>query len=758
MNAMSELVTLKIEGMTCASCVSRVEKSLLKVSGVEAANINLATEKAQIRLQAMADESATQIPLLIAAVKSAGFGAEIAEQFKTQVVQKSIFNLHGGWAVLAALALSLPLVLPMLLMPLGVHWMLPAWLQFLLATPVQLIFGSRFYVAGFRALRMGSGNMDLLVAIGTSAAYGLSVYQWYLSAWSSAYEAHELYFESSAIVISLVMLGKWLESRAKKETTQAITALQALWPDQVKLIKERKEHNLSEADYSEVSIAHILPGDWVLVLPGERLPVDGVVLEGQSEVDESMLTGESRLILKSIDSLVTGGSMNGSGRLIIRATGVGEESTLAKLIQLVENAQAEKAPIQRTVDQISAWFVPVVLVLALLNFLFHYFVLHQFEHALLYSVAILVIACPCALGLATPVAIMAGTGVAAKYGILIKDAEALELAHKLDIIAFDKTGTLTMGHPQLMFFQNLTQGKVPDATLHGLALGLQMGSEHPLAKAVIDFAQAHQVPAEQFSGLVAQVGQGIQGTCLSGIYQNQQIGLMSLHALQAAITKNDFELIQQLAEPHLKQGQSISCLVNHSNQDAFVLAMLTFGDDLKPGVIEVMQRLKAMKIKTVMISGDHQVVAHVIAQKIGIDEVYAEVLPAQKANLIQQLKSQNSRHCIAMVGDGINDAPALVAADVGIAMSTGSDIAMHTAGITLMRGDPGLVPDAIEISKKTWQKIQQNLFWAFIYNLVGIPLAAMGYLSPMLAGAAMAASSVSVVGNALLLKKWSRTP
>ncbi len=754
MNRMSELVTLKIEGMTCASCVARVEKSLLKVPGVEAASINLATEKAQVRLQAGTAEPANQIHSLIAAIESAGFGATMAQQFKNQATPKSIFDLHGGLAVAFALALSLPLALPMLFMPFGVHWVLPAWVQFMLATPVQFILGSRFYVAGFKALRMGSGNMDLLVVIGTTAAYGLSIYQWHLSDWGDAYTAHELYFESSAMVISLVMLGKWLESRAKQETTQAISALQALWPDQVKLLKQG---NLSQTNYTEISIEHILPGDWILVLPGERLPVDGVVLEGQSEVDESMLTGESRLIHKTIDAVVTGGSMNGSGRLIIRATGVGEDSTLAKLIKLVENAQAQKAPIQRLVDRISAWFVPVVLVLALLNFLFHYFVLHQFEHALLYSVAILVIACPCALGLATPVAIMAGTGVAAKYGILIKDAEALESAHKLNIVAFDKTGTLTMGHPQLMSFHNLTQGQVIDADLHALSLGLQMGSEHPLAKAVIDFGQAHHIKPVKFSDVVALVGQGIQGRCLSGIYQGQTIGLMSLHALQASLAEKDFESIQHCADPHLKQGQSVSCLVNYSNPELAVLAIFTFGDDLKPGVIQMMQRLKAMNIKTVMISGDHPVVADVIAKKIGIEEVYAQVLPAEKAQLIQQLKSKNANGCIAMVGDGVNDAPALAAADVGIAMSTGSDIAIHTAGITLMRGDPGLVPDAIEISKKTWQKIQQNLFWAFIYNLVGIPLAAMGYLSPMLAGAAMAASSVSVVGNALLLKKWSRT-
>jgi Cu+-exporting ATPase len=594
---------------------------------------------------------------------------------------------------------------------------------------------------------MGSGNMDLLVALGTTAAYGLSIYTWYLSDWGRAYEPHELYFESSAVVISLVMLGKWLEARAKKETTAAITALQSLWPDQAKLLRQ---HDLKQLDYEHLPIAQILPGDWVLVLPGERRPVDGLVIEGLSEIDESMLTGESSLLEKEKGATVIGGSLNGSGRLIIQATGFGETSVLAKMIALVENAQAEKAPIQRLVDQVSAWFVPMVVLIAAINFLIHALILNDSQNALLYSVAILVIACPCALGLATPVAIMAGTGVAAKFGILIKDAQALELAHRINIVAFDKTGTLTLGKPSVKNFHNFSD--LNDQQIHALALGLQMGSEHPLAKAMIQFGLQHQIQSESYATVLANVGKGIEGQCLSGSYQGKKIAFVSFHAIK----EHASEQIQVAAINELNLGHSASCLVDVTDSSNQILAIYSFGDELKANVSEAILRLKSMKIKTIMISGDNQLVANLLAQKIGIDEVYAEVLPAEKAANIQSLQAINGRSYVAMVGDGVNDAPALAVADVGIAVSTGTDIAMHAASITLMRGDPALVPDAIEISIKTWQKIKQNLFWAFAYNLIGIPLAALGYLTPMIAGAAMAASSVSVVGNALLLRKWSR--
>ena len=748
---MSQLVTLKIDGMTCASCVARVEKTLLKVEGVDAASVNLATEKAQIRVKDGGNAD-TYIPQLIKAIQKAGFEASRLERLN-KIQKKSFFDLHGPYAVLLSILLSLPLVLPMVLMPFGGHFMLPAAVQFLLATPVQFILGSRFYMAGFHGLRSGSGNMDLLVAVGTTAAYGLSIYEWYLSGWGNP---HQIYFESSAVVISLVMLGKWLEMRAKKETTAAISALQALWPNEAKVLAHQSLENLDYRKYQSLAIDQVLPGDWVLVLPGERIPVDGLILLGSSEVDESMLTGETQLIAKEPAALVTGGSLNGSGRLVIQAEGVGEASTLAKMIRMVEDAQAEKAPIQRLVDQVSSWFVPTVIGIAILNLVITYLFFTGVETALIRSVAILVIACPCALGLATPVAIMAGTGVAAKSGILIKDAQALELAHRLTTIAFDKTGTLTVGHPQLMAHKNFSPDSLNDAMLLSLAMGLQVGSEHPLAKAIIDYGEHQSVTPQVFRDVAIQSGKGIQGICNDGPYSEQSLSLLSHHAWLEIIKLSNPILAQeyqQEAEIELSKGHSVSWLV--MNQQV-ALGMFAFGDQLKPGVKEVIARLKAMQIQTVMISGDNRIVAELIAKQIGIDQVYAQVLPADKAQLIKQLKAASSEAYVAMVGDGVNDAPALAAADVGIAMSTGTDIAIHVSGITLMRGDPALVPDAVEISKKTWKKIQQNLFWAFFYNLIGIPLAALGYLTPVIAGAAMAASSVSVISNALLLKKWAR--
>lgn len=746
---MSQIVTLKIDGMTCASCVTRVEKTLLKISEVEAASVNLATEKAQVRIVSnlRLDEL---LPQLIQAIEKTGFNASLSQRVDKQK-PISGFDLHSGFAVLIGILLSLPLVLPMILMLFNIHWMLPVWAQFLLASPVQFILGARFYIAGYKSLRNGTGNMDLLVAIGTSAAYGLSIYEWYQSGWG---EPQQIYFESSAVVISLVMLGKWLEAKAKKETTNAISSLQALWPNEAKILKSVDDIQNQRL----LPIDQVLPGDLVLVLPGERIPVDGLVIDGSSDIDESMLTGETHLVFKELGTSVTGGSLNSTGRLIIQAKGIGEDSTLAKMIKLVEDAQSEKAPIQRLVDQVSAWFVPAVILIAIANLIITFLILNNFETALIRSVAILVIACPCALGLATPVAIMAGTGIAARLGILIKDAQALELAHRLTIVAFDKTGTLTIGAPQVKLFENLSSSDNLDLSnqsysfsseeVLATAMGLQMGSEHPLAKAVIAYGSERSLKPAIFSDLKIQPGIGIQGE-----FQKQTFAFISHHALLKTF-KDINQIDIKIAAIELEKGFSVSWLVNLTTNR--VIGIFSFGDQLKQDVIGVIARLKSMQIKTIMISGDNQIVANQLAKAIGIDQVYAEVMPEDKAKIIQKLKSESQDACIAMVGDGVNDAPALAVADVGIAMSTGTDIAMHVSGITLMRGDPGLIPDAIEISKETWKKIKQNLFWAFIYNLVGIPLAALGYLTPVVAGAAMAASSVSVISNALLLKRWSR--
>jgi Cu+-exporting ATPase len=645
--------------------------------------------------------------------------------------------------LILAFLLSFPLVLPMLLMPFGIHMMLPAWLQFVLATPIQFILGAHFYIAGFKSLRLGSGSMDSLVAIGTSAAYGLSFYLWMKSAWGNP---HDLYFESSALVITLVMLGKWLEARAKKETTEAIRALQDLVPNRAKVLLIK---NISQTShFHEIDISEVLPGDWVLVLPGERLPVDGLVVEGSSDIDESMITGETRMIFKKCGSKVIGGTMNGPGRLVIEAQGLGEESTLSKMIRMVEDAQAEKAPIQRLVDEVSAWFVPVVMLIAAANFLFGLIYLDQFEQSLLHSVAILVIACPCALGLATPAAIMVGTGRAAKLGILIKDAQALELAHRLNIIAFDKTGTLTVGKPQLMRFINVSKTH-SDEIILAMAGGLQLGSEHPMAQAVLDYVKNKKINSISFHSINAQSGKGVDGYCDEGVLRGAHLAFISHHAFLALNLNHEF---QDLAEEELRIGHSVSWLLDVETHA--VLAMFAFGDQLKAGIKSMVQRLKDIGIRPVMLSGDHQLVAELIANQVGITEVYAQVNPADKLRIIKELKQSSSNVYIGMVGDGINDAPALAAADIGIAMGTGTDVAMQASGITLMHGDPALIADAIEISSATWKKIKQNLFWAFFYNLIGIPLAAMGYLSPIIAGAAMAASSVSVMSNALLLRRW----
>ena len=736
---MTQLVTLKIDGMTCASCVARVEKALARVDGVNAASVNLATEKAQIRISGDVLPDVTQA--LVQSVKKAGY--EAYEEHQTQPASKKSLDLYGTPALIGAVVLSLPLVLPMVLMPLGIHWMLPVAWQFILASVIQFFMGSRFYRVGFKALLSGSGNMDLLVAIGTSAAYGLSMYVW----WQSGWAAHaEVYFESSALVITLVMLGKWLEARAKREATQAIAALQNLRPTRAKLVRD--SNNLSE--YQWVDIEHVLPGDLILINPGESIPADGVVVVGDSGVDESMLTGESRLIDKFPGAVVTGGSLNGMGVLVVKATAVGEGSVLAHLIQLIEDAQANKAPIQRLVDQVSAWFVPVVIVLSLINFIVSFFVLNMGDAAILHSVAMLVIACPCALGLATPAAIMAGTGVAAKHGILIKDAQALELAHRIDVVAFDKTGTLTAGSPQVVAFRAYD---MPEQQVLALAFGLQAGSEHPLAKAIIAFAKEHQVHAAEFEGVQAVAGRGIEGISKDDSCKGQRLAILSHHAFeQMAVDGEASKQALGLAHDYLKQGYSVSYLLNQI--DRRVLAVFGFADQIKSGSVAAIEKLKRLGIKTILLSGDHDLVASRVGQQLGIDEIYGSLSPADKSARLIDLKKQY--RCVAMVGDGVNDAPALAVADVGIAMATGTDVAMHVSGVTLMRGDPVLVADAIEISKKTWSKIRQNLFWAFIYNIIGIPLAAFGMLSPVIAGAAMAASSVSVITNALLLKRWSR--
>ncbi|HWT68279.1 MAG TPA: heavy metal translocating P-type ATPase [Pseudomonas sp.] len=714
---------LNIEGMTCASCVGRVERALNKVPGVKNVSVNLANERAHLELLGQVDAQT-----LIDAVTKAGYSASVwqADQPSTDTQQSRLHRER--WALIAAIALALPLVLPMLLQPFGVHWMLPAWAQFALATPVQFIFGARFYVAAWKAVRAGAGNMDLLVALGTSAGYGLSVYAWA----TAAGRMPHLYFEASAVVIALVLLGKYLESRAKRQTASAIRALEALRPERaIRVIDGHEE---------DIAISALRVNDLVLVKPGERFPVDGEVVDGQSHADEALISGESLPVPKRPGDKVTGGAINGEGRLLVRTQALGAETVLARIIRLVEDAQAAKAPIQKLVDKVSQIFVPVVLLLALATLIGWWWYGAPLETALINAVAVLVIACPCALGLATPTAIMAGTGVAARYGILIKDAEALERAHEVSAVVFDKTGTLTSGTPRIA---HLSAIDGDEATLLQLAGALQRGSEHPLAKAVLDECAERGL-------IVADVtdSQSLTGRGIAASLDGRRLVLGNRRLLEET-GLNPGELADSAAAWET-EGRTLSWLIEQGPVP-HVLGLFAFGDTLKPGALQAVQQLNARHISSHLLTGDNRGSATVVAQALGIRNVHAEVLPADKAAEVAALKKSG---VVAMVGDGINDAPALAAADIGIAMGGGTDVAMHAAGITLMRGDPRLVPAALEISRKTYAKIRQNLFWAFVYNLIGIPLAAFGLLNPVLAGAAMALSSVSVVSNALLLKTW----
>ena len=715
---------LDISGMTCASCAGRVEKALARVPGVKSVSVNLASERAHVELLGQVDTA-----LLINAVSQAGYGASVHHTAKASEDDQQKRLHRERWALTLAIVLALPLVLPMLLAPLGVHWMLPAWAQFVLATPVQFILGARFYVAAWKAVKAGAGNMDLLVALGTSAGYGLSLYEWAIAEPGSM---PHLYFEASAVVIALVLLGKYLESRAKRQTASAIRALEALRPERALRVVDGQEQ--------DVAISDLRLNDRILVKPGERFPVDGEVVEGQSHADEALISGESLPVPKQPGDKVTGGAINGEGRLIIKTLALGTETVLARIIRLVEDAQSAKAPIQKLVDKVSQVFVPVVLLIALATLLGWWLYGAPIETALINAVAVLVIACPCALGLATPTAIMAGTGVAARYGILIKDAEALERAHDVSAVVFDKTGTLTSGAPQIAHFSALDGD---EAQLLQAAGALQRGSEHPLAKAVLDACAARNLKVPDVMDSQSLTGRGIAGTL-----QGRRLALGNRRLLEE--TGLSPGSLAASAKAWETEGRTLSWLIEQSPQPQ-VLGLFAFGDTLKTGAFSAIQQLSARHISSHLLTGDNRGSAKVVTEALGITDVHAEVLPADKAATVTELKKTG---VVAMVGDGINDAPALAAADIGIAMGGGTDVAMHAAGITLMRGDPRLVPAALEISRKTYAKIRQNLFWAFIYNVIGIPLAAFGFLNPVLAGAAMAFSSVSVVSNALLLKFW----
>lgn len=721
---MSEQIQLNINGMSCASCVGRIEKALAKVTGVEQVSVNLASETATVSGLSVSTD------LLLAAVEKAGYQASLPEK-KIQTEQKqTAFYQQEWWPVLASMVLTLPLVLPMVGLLFDQDWMLAAFWQWLLATPVQFYFGARFYKAGWAAVKAGSGNMDLLVAIGTSAAYGLSLYLWWsFTALHGQHGAPHLYFESSSAVLSLVLLGKYLEHKAKKRTTDALRALENLKPAVATVFQQGL--------WVDVKAETVQQGDLVLVKPGERVPVDAVVEQGLSHVDEALISGESVPVSKMPADKVTGGSVNLDGVLQIRATAVGAESTLSRIIQLVEQAQGAKAPVQALVDKISAIFVPVVLLIALATLVGWGLLTDNWVTGILNAVAVLVIACPCALGLATPAAIMAGTGSAARSGILIKDAIALEQAKAVTLVVFDKTGTLTQGKAVLQQVSNLADE--PDALLW--AASLQQHSEHPLAKAVVSYATAHQVAALEVTEFQVIAGKGVQGKV-----QGRNLILGSSHWMQLLGLELPVDQIKT-------SGASVSWLAEQQANDRYKLvALFCFTDELKPDAVQAVNLLKQQAIAVAMLTGDSKQSAALIAQQLDLTDWKAEVLPADKAAAIQNWQQQGYR--VAMVGDGINDAPALAQADLGIAMASGTEVAVSASAMTLMRSKPSLVSAALQIARLSYRKIQQNLFWAFIFNVIGIPLAALGYLNPVIAGAAMACSSLFVISNALLLQRW----
>ncbi len=721
---------LALTGMTCASCALRIEKALSAVPGVARAEVNLASERATVEGIA----GALRAVDLIAAVRRAGYEAQLLtgdiERDREIAAGEARRMKIESRRLALAVVLSVPLLAPM------AGLMLPGWMQLALATPVQFLIGARFYVAAWKALRTRVGNMDLLVALGTSAAYFYSVYLLL----GRAAESH-LYFDSAAVVIALVTVGKWLEARAKRSTTAQVKALMSR-----RVERARVERGGEEIDVSANAVA---VGDVVVVRPGERLPVDGTVIGGHSEVDESLLTGESLPVAKAPGDRVTGGSINSGGLLRIEATAIGEQSTLSRIIALVEGAQAKKAPVQRLVDRVAGVFVPVVVAISVAAFLGWWLIAGSFTGGLIAAVSVLVIACPCALGLATPTALMVGTGVAAKAGILIRDAEALERAHRLDTIVLDKTGTVTEGKPAVT---EVVPNGISEHDLLALAAAAQAGSEHPLARAVLARARALGADGETPARPALEEFQSHAGTGLTARVGGRRLAIGNRRLMQQHGVR--FEDGEPRAERLEAQGRTVMWIAALDPQPTW-LGLIAVADRVKPEAAAAVRHLDEIGIETVLLTGDNERTAAAVAAQLGIRRVLAGVLPEEKAAEIERLQAAGRR--VGMVGDGINDAPALAAADVGIAMGTGADVAMQSAGVTLMRGDPRLLGDAIAVSRATYRRIRQGLFWAFVYNVVGLPAAALGLLSPMIAGAAMALSSVSVVSNALLLRRWRPT-
>lgn len=734
-------VIIPIRGMTCASCVRAVEKTIQKLDGVAEVSVNLATETAQVKY----DADKVRISSIKTAIKNAGYEPlEISietsdadrdekERQTSEMLQRVRVAIGCAIPLLyIAMGHMLGLPLPAAINPES-HPASFALVQLVLLMPI-VIAGKKFYTVGMRALFKKSPNMDSLVAIGTGAAIMYSIYSTYMIMMGEHY-VHGLYYESAGIIIALVMLGKYLETKSRGRTSEAIKKLMGLQPKTALVA--------ADGDEIEIPIEEVEPGDILIVKPGERIPVDGAVVEGYTSVDESMITGESIPVEKAAGSSVTGGTINKNGTIRFRATRVGKDTALSQIIRLVQQAQGSKAPIAKLADVVAGYFVPAVMVIAALSAALWYLAERDSVFALTIFISVLVIACPCALGLATPTAIMVGTGKGAENGILIKSAEALESAHKIDAVVFDKTGTITIGKPKVT--DMLTYGVSEIEFLRIVAAGEKV-SEHPLSEAILQQANDLQVQVPEVSGFEAVPGKGIKYT-LDG----SRVGVGNEALLsEMGISFENGDDARLLAS----QGKTIII----GALDDKVIGMAAVADVIKDTSPNAVETLKEMGIEVIMITGDNEITANAIAQKTGIDRVFAGVLPEGKAIRIEELKKEGKT--VAMVGDGINDAPALAAADVGIAIGSGTDVAIESADIVLIKGDITDVSRAINLSRKTISNVKQNLFWAFIYNTLGIPVAAGvlhiwggPLLSPMLAGAAMAFSSVSVVTNALRLRK-----
>ncbi|MFZ1413134.1 MAG: heavy metal translocating P-type ATPase [Defluviicoccus sp.] len=719
-------IRLAIAGMTCAACAGRVEKALARVDGAANPRVNLALERADVERV----DPALDAALLVSAVEKAGYRAALldddagaAADHDARAAAEARRDLIR---LVIAAALAVPIVLPMLAAPFGLVFHLPGPLQALLAAPVQFWIGARFYAGAWKALKTGTGTMDVLVALGTTAAYAYSL----AVVLTGDGDGHGLYFEAAVVVITLVLLGKWLEVGAKRSATTAIRQLMALKPETAWLE--------SEGEFRQVPVGLVREGDIVMVRPGDRVPVDGVIEEGASELDEALITGESVPVVRVPGEPVIGGAINGTGRLRVRATAVGASSTLARIIRLVENAQSGKAPVQRMVDRVTRVFVPAVMAIAALTLAGWLLAGAGFEGGLIAAVAVLVVACPCALGLATPMALVAGTGVAARNGILVKDIAALERAHKVDTVVFDKTGTLTLGRPQVT--DVIITASARDDVLADVQ-AVQAGSEHPLAHAIADYCGSLGLKPRTATGVRSLPGAGVIGVVDGRRVAIGNVSLMQAEGVDAGALAAPAERLEACGKTTIQVAI-----------DGVAVAVLAVADQERPEALAAVQALNRRGLRTLMLSGDAARVAAAVGTALGVSEIQGGVTPGAKLQVISDLRQ--SGRTVAMVGDGINDAPALAGADIGIAMGSGTAVALETAGITLMRADPRLVAAALDISRATWRRIHYNLFWAFVYNLIALPLAASGQLSPELAGAAMAMSSLSVVASSLQLRRW----